>query len=98
VRKVRRSSVKLIGRPRRREIGRRARPSSVPSPKARPYPSNRRASAAIRAFEARVVPLFERSSLEPVIHGTFEPGDAPEAHRTMEENLNFGTLLLLWRE
>lgn len=51
-----------------------------------------------RAFESRVVPLFERGALEPVIDRTFEPGDAPEAHRAMEQNLNFGTLLVVWPE
>lgn len=49
-----------------------------------------------RAFEDRVIPLFEAGDLAPVVHRTYDPADAPEAHRTMEENLNFGKLVLLW--
>ena len=54
-------------------------------------------AALAREFEARVVPLFERGALEPVIHESFDPGDAGEAHRAMEANLNFGKLVLVWR-
>jgi putative PIG3 family NAD(P)H quinone oxidoreductase len=49
-----------------------------------------------RAFEDRIVPLFERGILEPVVDGVYAPGHAAEAHRRMEENLNFGKLLLTW--
>ncbi len=55
-------------------------------------------AALAREFEARVVPLFERGDLAPVVHRVFEPEEAAGAHRTMEENLNFGTLLIRWPE
>jgi NADPH:quinone reductase-like Zn-dependent oxidoreductase len=49
-----------------------------------------------RAFEDRIVPLFERGILEPVVDRVYAPGHAAEAHRRMEENLNFGKLVLAW--
>ncbi len=49
-----------------------------------------------REFEERVVPLFETGALRPVVDRTFPPEEAAEAHRTMEENRNFGKLLLVW--
>jgi len=55
-------------------------------------------AALARTFEARVVPLFERGALEPVVARTFSPEEAAEAHAYMEENRNFGTLILEWEE
>lgn len=49
-----------------------------------------------RAFESRVIPLFEEGEATPVIDRTFAPNQAPDAHRRMEENRNFGKLLLVW--
>jgi putative PIG3 family NAD(P)H quinone oxidoreductase len=49
-----------------------------------------------RAFEDRIVPLFERGILEPVVDRVYASGHAAEAHRRMEENLNFGKLVLAW--
>ena len=53
-------------------------------------------TALARQFEAHVVPLFERGLIRPIVDRTFAPEDAPEAHRVMEANLNFGKLLLRW--
>lgn len=49
-----------------------------------------------REFEHRVCPLFAARRVVPIIDSTFRPEDAAEAHRVMEENRNFGKLLLLW--
>lgn len=49
-----------------------------------------------RVFERRIVPLFERGSLHPVLDRTYAPADAPDAHRLLEENRSFGKALLLW--
>jgi len=48
------------------------------------------------AFGAQVIPLFEKGVIRPVIDRTFPPEEAADAHRWMEENRNFGKLLLLW--
>ncbi|HSR41867.1 MAG TPA: zinc-binding dehydrogenase, partial [Longimicrobiales bacterium] len=55
-------------------------------------------AALAREFENRVVPLFERGALEPVIHGFFPPEEAGSAHAAMEGNENFGKLILEWEE
>jgi len=52
--------------------------------------------ALAREFERRVCPLFAARQLRPVVHRTFSPEEAAEAHRLMAENQNFGKLLLLW--
>lgn len=44
----------------------------------------------------RMVPLFESAALEPVVFRTFAPEEAAEAHEVMEQNLNFGTLSIVW--
>lgn len=44
----------------------------------------------------RLIPLIERSGAVPVVERTFAPDEAPEAHRMMEANLNFGTLSIVW--
>ena len=49
-----------------------------------------------REFEHRVCPLFAARRVRPIVDSTFSPEDAPKAHRLMEENRNFGKLLLLW--
>lgn len=49
-----------------------------------------------RAFEDDVLPGFQDGSLKPVVDRMFEAGDAPAAHRYMEENRNFGKILLTW--
>lgn len=49
-----------------------------------------------RAFESRVLPLFDEGSLKPVIDRVLRPEDAPEAHRLLETNATFGKVLLGW--
>jgi len=49
-----------------------------------------------REFEHRVCPLFAAKRVVPIVDTTFGPEDAPEAHRFLEANQNFGKVLLLW--
>jgi NADPH:quinone reductase-like Zn-dependent oxidoreductase len=49
-----------------------------------------------RAFTDRVVPQLAAGDAEPVVDRTYAPEEAPEAHRRMEKNLNFGKLGILW--
>jgi len=49
-----------------------------------------------RAFERDVLPGFATGELRPVIDRTFPADQAAEAHRYMEENRNFGKILLEW--
>ncbi|HEX6292510.1 MAG TPA: NAD(P)H-quinone oxidoreductase [Herpetosiphonaceae bacterium] len=50
--------------------------------------------AVTQAFERQVVPLLERRSVRPVVDRVFELQDAAEAHRYMEQNANFGKIVL----
>jgi NADPH:quinone reductase-like Zn-dependent oxidoreductase len=52
--------------------------------------------ALAREFEKRVCPLFAARTVRPIVDSTYPPEEAPQAHRDMEENRNFGKLLLLW--
>jgi len=49
-----------------------------------------------REFERRVSPLFAARIIRPIVDSTFPPREAPQAHRVMEENRNFGKLLIVW--
>lgn len=49
-----------------------------------------------REFEQRVCPLFAARRALPILDRSFNPDEAPEAHRYMQDNKNFGKLLLLW--
>ncbi len=49
-----------------------------------------------REFEHRICPLFAARKVVPIVDSTFGPEKAPQAHQVMEENRNFGKLLLLW--
>jgi putative PIG3 family NAD(P)H quinone oxidoreductase len=49
-----------------------------------------------REFENRVCPLFAARTLRPVVDRTFAPEEAPQAHKYMQENRNFGKIVLLW--
>jgi len=52
--------------------------------------------ALAREFEQRVCPLFAARTVRPVVDSTYPPEDAPEAHRAMADNRNFGKILLVW--
>ena len=49
-----------------------------------------------RAFELEVLPGFETGELKSVIDRAFSAGEVQSAHRYMEENRNFGKILLTW--
>jgi NADPH:quinone reductase-like Zn-dependent oxidoreductase len=49
-----------------------------------------------RAFADQVLPGFADGTLRPVLDRTFGADDAADAHRYMEENRNFGKVLLTW--
>ena len=49
-----------------------------------------------RAFREQVIPGFEDGTLTPVVDRTFPATEASEAHRYMEEDANFGKILLTW--
>ncbi|HET9949177.1 MAG TPA: NAD(P)H-quinone oxidoreductase [Longimicrobiales bacterium] len=53
-------------------------------------------AALARAFEADVLVGFETGELKPVIDRVYPASEAAAAHRRMEENLNFGKILLEW--
>ncbi len=50
--------------------------------------------AAIQLLSRNMVPLFERGILKPVVDMVLPLAQAPEAHRHMEGNLNFGKIVL----
>jgi NADPH:quinone reductase len=50
--------------------------------------------ALTRGFEAEIVPLFARGILQPTIDRIFPLSEIREAHRQMEEDQNFGKILL----
>ncbi|MEL6181040.1 MAG: NAD(P)H-quinone oxidoreductase [Myxococcota bacterium] len=52
--------------------------------------------ALAQLFEQRIVPLFERGKLRPLIDRTFSMDEIQAAHTFMEENANFGKILLAW--
>ena len=49
---------------------------------------------AARAFERDVVPLIESGAVKPVIDQVMPLGEAVEAHRIMEDNRNYGKIVL----
>ena len=61
--------------------------------RARPLPEK---EALAEAFTREVLPGFAAGELRPVIDRTFPAEAAAEAHRYMEENRNFGKILLAW--
>ena len=53
--------------------------------------------AALAAeFSEAVMPGFGDGSLQPVIDSVFPVAKAADAHRRMEENRNFGKIVLIW--
>ena len=61
--------------------------------RARPLPEK---ADLVRAFSEDVLPGFTSGELEPVVDKVFPAAEAAEAHRYMEENRNFGKILLEW--
>lgn len=61
--------------------------------RARPLPEKR---ALAQSFATDVLPGFSRGEIRPVIDRVFPASQAAEAHRYMEENRNFGKILLDW--
>jgi putative PIG3 family NAD(P)H quinone oxidoreductase len=53
-------------------------------------------AALAREFAARIVPLFEREALVPVIDTVMPMGDVAAAHERMEANESFGKIVLRW--
>ena len=50
--------------------------------------------AAMRAFEAEVVPLLARGAVKPIIDCVLPLADAPKAHERMASNEGFGKIVL----
>jgi NADPH:quinone reductase-like Zn-dependent oxidoreductase len=50
--------------------------------------------AAVRTFEAQVVPLLARGLVAPVIDLVLPLDEAGEAHRRMASNAGFGKIVL----
>lgn len=72
-----------------------ARRASLTGTVLRARPDHEKAALA-RTFERRVVPLFERGLLHPVIDTVIPAADAARAHRRLEASESFGKLLLSW--
>lgn len=73
-------------------MGKRA---SITGTVLRARPLEEKAALAQR-FRAVALDAVADGRLAPVVDRTFAPDEAPEAHRRMEANLNFGKLLLVW--
>lgn len=61
----------------------------------RSRPLNQKADLAI-AFESDVIPGFEAGELKAVVDCIFPAEEVQAAHMHMEENRNFGKILLVW--
>lgn len=72
-----------------------ARRGSIRGTVLRARPIEEKAALA-RAFETDVLPGFTDGTLRPVIDTVFPAAQAPQAHRHMESNQNFGKILLEW--
>ncbi len=48
----------------------------------------------VHQFTKTVIPQFSDKTIEPVIYNVFSLNDVAEAHRTMEESLHFGKIVL----
>jgi putative PIG3 family NAD(P)H quinone oxidoreductase len=59
--------------------------------------SSEEKSALAQSFAATVLPLFDQRKVSPVLDRVFPASAASEAHRYMEENRNFGAIVLSWQ-
>ncbi len=50
----------------------------------------------VRNFNRNVLPLFASNKIKPVVDSVFPMTQIREAQRRMEENLNFGKIILRW--
>jgi NADPH2:quinone reductase len=50
-----------------------------------------------KACLAHVWPLLASGLIKPVVHSTFGPGEAAQAHALMESNAHIGKIVLNWR-
>jgi NADPH:quinone reductase-like Zn-dependent oxidoreductase len=53
-------------------------------------------TAAVRGFAAWAAPHLAAGTLRPVLDRAFPAEDAAAAHRYVEENRNFGSVVLTW--
>lgn len=51
-------------------------------------------ASVTRAFESKILPFFASGMLKPEIEKVFSLADAAAAHKLMEEDLNFGKIVL----
>jgi putative PIG3 family NAD(P)H quinone oxidoreductase len=50
----------------------------------------------VRSFAGRIMPRFFSGEIRPVVDRVFPAAEAAEAHRYLESNLNFGSVVLAW--
>ena len=55
-------------------------------------------SAIAQALRARIWPLLEQRTIQPVVHQVFSPEQAAQAHALMESNQHIGKLMLDWSQ
>ncbi|MEM9488336.1 MAG: zinc-binding dehydrogenase, partial [Myxococcota bacterium] len=53
-------------------------------------------AALAQIFARRVIPLFERNAVQPVIEDVMPMTEIARAHERMESNETFGKLVLAW--
>lgn len=53
-------------------------------------------ASLVRTFAERVMPRFLSGEIRPVVDRVFPAERAAEAHRYLESNLNFGSVVLAW--
>ena len=58
--------------------------------------SDEEKAALVRSVSEQVVPEFARDAIVPVIDRAFPMAEAADAHRYVEENRNFGSVVLTW--